>query len=385
MLDLLIIVLLGLAGWGGYRMGFVARAASWVGMVLGLFVGSRLMPPAIEAVGESAGRTEVLLVAVGLLLGGAAVGQGLGLIVGSRAKVSITSESGRVADAAGGGVAGVLGLLTVVWLLVPAVADMSGWQARTVRQSRIVSALSDGLPVAPDATQTLRRLLGDGFPQVFEGIDRSPEAGPVPGASSLDQATVDRVSASIVKVVGEACNTTQTGTGWMVGPGVVVTNAHVIAGESATRLETQDGRSVGATLVAIDPQADLAVLRAPDLTGPGLEVIDSAVGQEGATFGHPGGRPLELSPFRIDSRTRAVGRDIYGYPGAVRDVLIVAADLEPGDSGSPLVDGDGRVVAVAFAIAPDRDGVAFAIPTAKVSEILARAGTTAIGAGPCVS
>ena len=385
MLDVLIIVLLIGAGIGGYRLGFVARAASWAGMLVGLFVAARLMPRVIESLGEDASRTSLVLVAAGLLLGGAAIGQALGLLVGSRAQTGITTTGGKRADHLGGALAGVAGTLVIVWLLVPAGADMAGWQARAVRESRIAAALTDSLPAAPDATRTLRRLLGDGYPQVFEGLDRSPEVGPVPGETGLTQEQAQGISGSIVKVVGEACGRIQEGTGWVVEPGVVVTNAHVVAGEPATVLQRPDGSEVDATLVAFDPERDLAVLASPDLGLAALPVGDSAIDQRGAVFGHPGGGPLELSPFVTRQRIDAVGTDIYGDPGTQRDVLVLASALAPGDSGSPLVDTAGQVVGVAFAIAPDRDGVAYALSTDELRDVLATVGTEALDAGPCAA
>ncbi len=385
MLDVIIILLLVGAGVGGYRLGFVARAASWAGMLVGLFVAARLMPRVIESLGEEATRTSLLLVAAGLLLGGAAIGQALGLLVGSRAQTGITTTGGRRADHLGGALAGVLGSLVIVWLLVPAGADMSGWQARAVRESRIVQGLTDTLPAAPDATRTLRRLLGDGYPQVFEGLDPSPEVGPVPEESGLTQEQAQGISGSIVKVVGEACGRIQEGTGWVVEPGVVVTNAHVVAGEPETVLQRPDGSEADATLVAFDPERDLAVLSSPDLGLAALPVGESAIDQRGAVFGHPGGGPLELSPFVTRQRINAVGTDIYGSPGTERDVLVLASALAPGDSGSPLVDTTGQVVGVAFAIAPDRDGVAYALSTDELRTVLDTVGTEALDAGPCAA
>jgi S1-C subfamily serine protease len=384
-LDVVIVLLLVGAGVGGYRLGFVARAASWAGMLVGLFVAARAMPRVIEELGEDSSRTGILLVGAGLLLGGAAIGQALGLLVGSRAQTGITTTGGQRADRVGGAVAGVVGTLVIVWLLVPAGADMTGWQARAVRESHIVQALDDTLPAAPDATRTLRRLLGDGYPQVFEGLERSPEVGPVPEETGLDQAAAEAISASIVKVEGEACGRIQEGTGWVVEDGLVVTNAHVVAGEPATVLQRPDGSSADATLVAFDTERDLAVLASPDLGLPALPVGSSAVDQRGAVFGHPGGGPLELSPFVTRQRVRATGTDIYGSPGTERDVLVLASSLEPGDSGSPLVDTAGQVVGVAFAIAPDRDGVAYALSTDELRTVLDTVGTDALDAGPCAA
>ncbi len=384
-LDVLLLALVVVAGVAGYRLGFVARAASWAGMLLGLFVAARAMPWVIEQLGDDAGRTGLLLVAAGVLLGGAALGQAVGLLVGNRAQGGITTESGRRLDALGGAVGGVLGLLVIVWLVVPAAADVSGWPARSVRESAIVGALTDALPSAPDATRTLRRLLGDGYPQVFEGFDRSPDVGPVPRESGLDQARAQAVAGSIVKVVGEACGRIQEGTGWVVDEDLVVTNAHVVAGEPATVLERPDGSEVDTTLVGFDDERDLAVLSAPGLGLPVLPVGESAVDLRGAVFGHPGGGPLELSPFVVRQRLDALGTDIYGAPGAERDVLVLAADLAPGDSGSPLVSTAGEVVGVAFAIAPDRDGVAYALSIDELRTVLGQVDGTVLDAGPCTA
>lgn len=384
MLDLFLLALLAVAAVGGWRLGFVARAASWAGMLVGVFVAARLMPWVIESVGEQGDRPKLLLVAAGLLLGGAALGQALGIFVGSKAQMGITSPAGRRVDSVGGAAAGVIGLLVIVWLLVPALADVSGWQAREVRRSRLVEALSDNLPAAPDATRTLRRLLGDGYPQVFEGLDESPDVGPVPDGSGIAQADADRLAGSIVKVVGQACGRIQEGTGFVVAPDLVVTNAHVVAGEPDTTLQRQDGSEVAAELVAFDPDRDIAVLRS-EVGAPALPVVDSAVDQRGAVFGHPGGGPLELSPFVVRQRIDARGTDIYGDPGTERDVLVLASDLAPGDSGSPLVDPAGQVVGVAFAIAPDRDGVAYALSTDELRAVLDRVGTDEVSAGPCAA
>lgn len=384
-LDVVLVAVLVLAGVAGYRLGLVARAASWAGMLLGLFVAARAMPWVIERLGDDAGRTGLLLVGAGVLLGGAAVGQAVGLLVGNRAQGGITTESGRRLDAFGGAVGGVVGVLVIVWLLVPALADMSGWPSRAVRESTIVGGLTDGLPDAPDATRTLRRLLGDGYPQVFEGFERSPEVGPVPAQSGLDQARADAVAGSIVKVVGEACGRIQEGTGWVVEDGLVVTNAHVVAGEPETVLQRPDGSEVDAVLVGFDDQRDLAVLSAPGLGLPALPVGESDLDLQGAVFGHPGGGPLELSPFVVRQRLDALGTDIYGSPGAERDVLVLASDLAPGDSGSPLVSTDGEVVGVAFAIAPDRDGVAYALSTDELRTVLEQVDGSVLDAGPCTA
>lgn len=383
MLDLLIVVLVAVAGYAGYRLGFVARVVSWVGMVVGLVLGLLIVPTALDAVARG-NAAAAMLVASGLVLGGAGLGLAGGLLAAQRTSYSPRAESARIADHAGGAVMGVLGVLLLVWLLVPGLADLPGWPARAVRGSQIAQALAEGLPAAPDATQQLRRALADRSPQIFEGLERSPSAGAVPTDSGLAESTVDRVAPSVVKVVGRSCGSVESGTGWIVQPGTVVTNAHVVAGQTSLTLETSTGRTVSAYVVAIDLNVDLAIVAAPELDGTGLEMASTEVGTTGSAFGHPAGRPLELSPFRIANRIKADGRDIYGNPGVTRDLVVLAADIEPGDSGAPLIDKDGHVVGVAFATAPDRDGVAYAIGTDVVDRVLATVMSTAIDPGPCI-
>lgn len=384
MLDIVLVVLAVVAAVGGYRLGFVARAASWLGMALGVAVAARLLPAVVESLSRSADRSQLALVGIGLLVGGAFAGQAIGLVLGGRLQVNIP-ESGRRVDSLGGAAAGLVGLLVIVWMLVPAAADVRGWQAREVRRSRIVTAVSDRLPEPPDATRTLRGLVGDGFPRVFDDLDRAPDVGPPPAETGLSQATAEAVGRSIVKVVGAACGQIQEGSGFVIDGGLVVTNAHVVAGEETTTLERDDGFRVEATLVAFDPRRDVAVLRARGIDRPPLAVAGSMVDQRGAVFGHPGGGPLELSPFVVAERVGAVGTDIYGRRGISRDVLVLASDLAPGDSGSALIDPQGRVVGVAFAIAPDRPGVAYALATTELRAVLETVGGDRVDAGGCAA
>ena len=190
-----------------------------------------------------------------------------------------------------------------------------------------------------------------------------------------------------MKVVGEACGRIQEGTGFVARPGLVVTNAHVVSGESRTTLERSDGARVDAVVVAFDPARDLAVLSAPALDRAGAAARVGGARRPGRRVRAPGGGPLEASPFRVDRRIRAVGRDIYGSSRTERDVLVLAADLEPGDSGSALVSRDGRVVGVAFAIAPDRPGVAYALTPAEVRAVLDTVPETRRppATGPCLA
>ncbi len=384
-LDLLIAALAVAAAVGGYRLGFVARVVSWLGMLAGIVAASLWLPDVIERLDGRVGSTDLVFVAAAVVVGGGLVGQALGLFVGARLHLVIPPGPLRRVDAAVGAVAGVVGVAVIVWLVVPAMADTPDWPARQARGSAVARAIEGAFPDAPDATRSVRQLLGDRYPQVFDALRPTPELGPPPAASGLDQAVADQVAASTVLVSGEACGRIQEGSGFVVGPDLVATNAHVVAGEVATEVETPDGRRRRGRVVAFDPALDLAVLQVEGLDRPALPLDGADAGDRGAVFGRPGGGPLRLAPFEVGERVRATGTDIYDRSRVEREVLVLAAALRPGDSGSALVSPEGAVVGVAFAIAPDRDGVAYALTTAELRAVLDRVTPTEVTAGGCLT
>ena len=372
------------AALGGYRLGFLARVSSWVGLALGVVVGGLVLPSLLRAL-EDATSAQLLFVTVGTLLGTAFVGQALGLLVGARLHSTLPGSTVRSADRSAGAVAGVVGVLIGVWILMPLMADVPGRFAREARSSAIARFVDDRFPEPPDTVDTLRRLVGeDQFPRVFDALERSPDLGPPPTSTNITQPVVDAVVPSTVKVEGIACDRIQEGSGFVVGDGLVVTNAHVVAGEDETIVERSDGSDVRAIVVAFDPNRDLAVLAAPDLDRPALARDAIEEGGVGAAFGHPRGGPLRAAPFSVGEITDATGTDIYDRNQTTREVLILAADLQPGDSGSALIDPDGDVVGVVFAVALDRPGVAYALAMSELEAVLAGDLSQPVDTGPCL-
>jgi S1-C subfamily serine protease len=373
------------AAIGGYRLGFLTRVASWVGLALGIVVGGLVLPPLLRAL-EDASSAQLLFVTVGVLLGTAFVGQALGLLVGAQLHSTLPGSTVRSADRSAGAVAGVVGVLIGIWILLPLMADVPGWFAREARSSAIARFVDERFPEPPDTVDTLRRLVGeDQFPRVFDALERSPDLGPPPTSTNIPQSVVDEVVPSTVKVEGAACDRIQEGSGFVVGDGLVVTNAHVVAGEGETIIQRSDGSEVRATVVAFDPNRDLAVLAAPDLDRPALFRDTTDEGAVGAAFGHPQGGALRAAPFSVGEITEATGTDIYDRNETTREVLILAADLQPGDSGSALIDPDGDVVGVVFAIALDRPGVAYALAMSELEAVLAGDLSQPVDTGPCLS
>lgn len=369
LLDLLVVLLAVSAGVGGYRLGFLARALSWAGMALGIVLATRFLPSILERF-EDGAPTGKLMIAIGILLGGAFLGQALGLLIGSHAHLALPA-GGRPLDRTAGLVSGSLGVLVGVWLLIPTLGAVPGAVASQARNSTVLGFIDEVAPRPPDTLQALRRLVGQrAFPDVFSGLTPAPDVGPPPASSGLTQAVLDAAVASTVLVEGPACGRIQEGSGFVAQPGIVVTNAHVVAGETETEVVLQDGRRLAAAVVHFDPDRDLAVLEVRGLDVTPLGIGDAGPGDIGAVLGHPGGGPLEASPYQVSDEVEAVGRDLYDRRDTRRQVLILAADLAPGDSGAALVNPDGLVVGVAFAIAPDRARTAYALDTTELEAAL---------------
>jgi S1-C subfamily serine protease len=282
----------------------------------------------------------------------------------------------------------MLGVFVAIWLLVPAMADVPGWASQQARSSRLAQFIDDQAPPPPDTLQALRRLVGENdFPRVFESLRPAPIAGPPPASTGLPAPVLARVSAATVKVEGEACNRIQEGSGFAADVDTVVTNAHVVAGVKKPRVLLPDRpRALSATVVVFDADRDLAVLRVPGLGEQPLVVGSAKAGQEGAVFGHPGGQdPLRIAPARVTQRVNAVGRDLYDTHQTKRDVFILASELRAGDSGGALVNPAGNVIGVAFAIAPDRPGTAYALAYTELQAVLRVPRGNQVDSGRCLA
>lgn len=210
-----------------------------------------------------------------------------------------------------------------------------------------------------------------------------PVQSPAPGvAPSL----VSQVTASTVRVSGVACGLRLSGSGFSPAPDTIVTNAHVVAGTTATQVLRPDGRTLPATVAVFDPVRDLAVLSVPGLGEPSLAIGSATVNESDAVFGHPLGQvPIKVSPARVARWVTADVGDIYDRTAAPRQILVLSSDLQPGDSGAPLVNSSGKVVGVAFAVANLRRSTAYAVASEELVPVLARPWTGAVGTGPCIA
>ncbi len=369
-LDLVIVAAMIAAGYFGYRLGFVARVISWAGLALGIVLAVAFVDDVMGLLGSQGSQTKLFIALLFFLLV-ATVCQALGYAAGFALRNRLPStQAVHQGDRVGGAVVGVLGVLVAVWLLTPALASAQGWPARAARDSQIVRAIDRYAPDPPPQAKRLGRAVAEGpFPEVFSRLNGPGGVG-APPSRALAPDVAARVASSVLKVEGQACDQIQAGSGFVAGANLVVTNAHVVAGEPRTEVQTNDGRQLAATVVAFDPERDLAVLRVRNLRLFALPFADGGVGATGAVFGHPGGGPLRIAPARIAESVNAAGTDIYRTGRTTRRIHVLAANLAPGDSGGPLVDQQGRMVGVAFAVDPGQESTAYALTRGEVDSVV---------------
>ncbi len=371
LLDLTLLAALVIAAIGGYRMGLVARGASWVGVAAGIAL-SIWAVPAVLGWFEAGSATLRLLLGLGVLMLSISLGASLGDLVGYRLRRVIHATPLRPLDRIGGVAAGAFGILLVLWFLLPAAASVPGFVSRQVRGSAIVAWVRSVSPSPPDPLQAIGRLVEDSrFPEVFADLRPAPDTGPPPSEIPVPQDVVQAVTASTVNVESRGCGARYEGSGFALDADTVVTNAHVVAGADKVQVRRPDGKVLPAEVTNFDDNRDLAVLHVPSLGQQPLALTDAEAGVDGATIGYPGGQNTpKVSPVHVEQQRTAVGRDIYGQDTTRRQVLFLSARLAQGDSGSPVIDASGKVLGVVFAISPDRASTAYALASSEVRGLL---------------
>ncbi|MGI8985047.1 MAG: MarP family serine protease [Acidimicrobiales bacterium] len=389
MLDLIVVILVITSIGGGWRLGLLTGATSWVLLMQSLVVATLVLPPVATTLGGKDPGLRLLVAALAFVGAGFA-GQRIGILVGVQFRKAFLPEDGpsRRRDKVAGAVAGPVAVVIGMWLLVlPPLGEVTGTLSGLTRHSAFARAMGAALPQPPDTSEALRRLAGPaGTPYVFDGLLPALDTGPPPAESGLGPQVVARVSASTVKVEGIACRFERDGSGFAVAPDLVVTNAHVVAGQQRTTVVRPDGRRLRAQVTVFDPARDLALLAVPGLDQAPLPLADGRVGTNAGVFGHPAGQaPLEISPAAIRAKVNALGSDLYDLGLTRRSVLVLAAELEPGDSGGALVDAAGQVVGVAFAISPDSPDTAYALATSELRRVLEADRRSPAPTGPCLA
>lgn len=388
MVDLIILLAVACAAAYGVAQGAVVQVASFGGFWVGLAIGASVVPQLTVLVASGFGKALTTLMA--LLVFPAVLG-GLGQQVGLRVLRVVHRARLGVADAALGAVIASLATLAIVWLF--SLVYSSGPSpviSAAIHDSAIARGLVDNLPPAPEVFARIRQLVRSShLPQVFAELEpAAPERVALPSDPTV-RAAVTSAAASTVKIVGVGCDQVRSGSGWIAAPGIVVTNAHVIAGIDDPTVEDSRGQRHGATTVLFDPDLDLAILRTSGLEGRPLPVlrVDAPRGEQGAILGYPQGGPLRAEPAAVLRRVEALGRDIYGERLTRRDVYQIQASVKPGNSGGPFVRPNGEVVGVVFSTSTTEPNVGYALTSDDVARDIdqVQGRRASVPTGRCVS
>jgi S1-C subfamily serine protease len=376
--DWFAVVIVVVAALGGYRRGLVISAFSLVGLAAGAYIGSRIAPHLLR--GGSASTWTPVAGLVGAVLG-AMLFQFVALFVGSSIRGGLKLTPLRLLDTAGGLLLGVAIGLAIVWVGA-SVALLSPGQTRLreeVERSAIVKQLDAALP-----PRTLLNLLAriDPFPSIVG--PRAPSLPPNKGV--LRDPSIRGAATRVVKVLGTACGVGIEGSGWFAARDLVVTAAHVVAGDDDDTLVRVPGDPVShlALVVLLDVHNDVAVLRVPGVDVNPLQLADPRDGAAVAILGYPLDEGLLATPGRIGRTATVLTQDALGHGPVARTITAVAGQVEHGNSGGPAVDAAGRVQSTIFA-ARLGSGSGYGVPPSIVRDDLARAATHRVSTGACAS
>jgi S1-C subfamily serine protease len=363
-LDWIAVAIVAFACIVGWRKGLLASALAITGIVAGAVLGARLATAVLRGGSHS---PYAPLVAVGGAIVGAAVLEAFGSTVGSFFRSGLRFPPLRAMDSAGGLVLGAAAALALVWVVGAAALLVPGQRSlrQDVQRSKVLQRLNEIVP-----PQRLLNALArvDPFPSIT--------GPPIPGAPKAAIARNRAVSAaatSVVRVTGTACGLGIAGSGWVAAPGVVVTAAHVVAGEKQTSVtDPAGGAALPARAYAFDPKNDIAVLRVRGLAARPLELAEPEPSRAVGIVGYPLNGPLDIEAGRIGTTAESLTDDAYGNGPVNRKITSLSGTIRHGNSGGPAIDSSGRVQTTVFATKVGEPG-GYGVPAEVVRRVLTSA------------
>lgn len=377
---------LGFAAASGYKRGFWLSIAQYLGLLAGVLVGAAVAPGILDRLHVTGPDSQSIGAVVVLIVAGA-LGSTVGYWIGEPIRIRVlASPGGGRTDSIVGALFSAAAVLSVSWFLgLTFDRGPSSALAQAINRSAILRALDAIAPRPPGFLSRVQTVLsGVRFPTAFSNFEpffSQPYA--VPG--SVDTSGVRAAAAATVKVEGQGCGGIVFGSGFPIAVGEILTNAHVVAGTHGTTVSVAGGGDYRARVVFFDPERDIAILYVPNLPLRSLTMADAGPGTQGAAIGYPGGGGERVRPAVVDQVVEAQGRDIYGQNLVTRQIWVTEAQVEPGNSGGPLVNLDGQVIGVIFAASTSQPGQAYALTDAEAQPDIqaAQARTQAVNTGPC--
>jgi S1-C subfamily serine protease len=362
-LDLFIVLFVVFLVWRGSRTGFLAGALSLVGVVLGAALGSRVVPALLEGDGDLIFGSVITLASI---VAFAVLGDILARAASGFLQEKIEGATSEALDRAGGALLGVALSLTLVWVAATFAlgAPLLSSLHPTMQESTVLGALNQAMP-STLLTQAVSRL--DPIPSF-----RGPKADVAdPNQEIAGDAEVLAATSRVVRVTGVACGYGIEGSGWVAAPDLVVTNAHVVAGETSTQIQPEgNGLPLPARVMAFDEKNDIAVLRVDNLRLAPLRLTEPRASEPVALLGFPENGPFDIRAGRVGETTRVISNDAYNRGPVERTVTSFKGFVRPGNSGGPAVNEDGEVVATVFASRADSDDAGYGIPSSLVRQLV---------------
>lgn len=384
LVDLIIVVLLVSALVRGIRTGLMQLLLSTAGFVAGLLLGSRVASwLAPHASNPFTKLILVLISVIGLATLFAAWGEIAGLYLN---RLAGRFHLGRLNQALGA-VLSIAFTVVIVWLGASVLTSVRSYDIGSqVKQSLIVRELDAAMPTPPDVFARLEKIISpNGFPSVFLGLE--PQHTTVSPHNSVNNQAVLDDEDSVVKVQGEGCGGIVSGSGFVVDSETVVTNAHVLAGIASPEVVDTNG-TYQATPIWFDPDLDVAVLRVRGLADPPLTLASQTLPDNDAVavLGYPGGGPLVADNGVIIDHITAEGRNIYNRGLVIRNIYEAQANVQPGNSGGPLIAADGTVAGIVFGKSISQNSVGYALMIDEARPLIQAAiqSDTPAGTGSCV-
>lgn len=389
-LDLAVLAVAFVAAVSGWRSGALGSLLSFVGVILGAVAGVLLAPHVVSHID---GPRSKLFVSLFLILGLVVIGEIAGVVLGRAVRGAIRNRTLRTFDSVVGVALQLVAVLVAAWLLAtPLTSSDQPNLAAAVRGSRVLAQVDS---LAPDwlkrvPTRLSSLLDTSGLPNVLQPFGRTPIANvDVPDAALASDPVVSATRPSVLKIRGVApsCQKVLEGTGFVISPNRVMSNAHVVAGSESVTVEV-DGQTYDASVVSYDPNADISILDVPDLPSAPLQfdMQEAPSGTDAVVMGYPGGGDFTATPARIREIIQLNGPDIYHTATVTREVYTIRGTVRQGNSGGPLIDREGRVLGVVFGAAVDDADTGFVLTANEVATQMARVGNTQrVPTGACIS
>ena len=386
-LDLILILALLSYLVYGLRNGFLVTAGGIAGFAAGA-VAAFFAVPLVSGFVEDSGWRLTAIVAAAVVL--VVLGHGLGTMVGRQIRGAVRIRPLRAMDRLVGGAVNVVVSALVMSMLAFSVSSLGvPFVSQQLAESKVIRFIDGLTPVPVKATMAQLRstVIGNGIPTLLEGLEQGP-AVPVPNAST-DTPALNRAAESVLRIAGTAyqCGQNQTGTGFVVSEDRVVTNAHVVAGVSQPVVEMPDGGAMPGRVVYVDTKHDLAVLAVDGLQASALPLSQDLPGGSPAAFaGYPHGGPFQSKPATVQDITTVLVPDIYGNNASPEEIYRLAGDVQPGNSGGPLLTMDGQVAGVIFAKATADTEMGFAITMDDLTPVASQAASLSapVSSGQCI-